>query len=107
MASSFTKAFSFQLTIMMKTILTALVVAGMLSFTAQAQTTPAGTTTKPVAPTSKTSQGNSGNTAPNRSSTAGTYTTGTSNNPVDATGKPVGTTQPTNTSTGKTQKPKN
>jgi len=92
---------------MSKTLLTALVVAGMLSFSAQAQTmpagtTPAGATTKPA----KTSQGNSGDMAPNRSSTAGNPAAATSNNPVDATGKPVGTTQSTTTSSSKTRKPK-
>jgi hypothetical protein len=71
---------------MSKTLLTALVVASMLRFTAQAQTTPTGTTA---------------------SSTAGTPMVETSNNPVDATGKPVGTPQSTKTSTGKTRKPKN
>lgn len=98
-------------------LLTAFVVSGMLSFTAQAQTTPtgtapagsrtAGTTATPVNPTSKTSQANSGDTAPNRSSTAGSRNVTTSNNPVDATGKPVGDTQLNNTSTGKSRKPKN
>jgi hypothetical protein len=92
---------------MSKTLLTALVVASMLRFTAQAQTTPTGTTAKPVAPTSKSGQSNSGDTAPNRSSTAVTPMVETSNNPVDATGKPVGTPQSTKTSTGKTRKPKN
>jgi hypothetical protein len=96
---------------MIKTILTALVVSGMLRFTAQAQTTPAGTapagtTAKPVSPTSKTGQGNSNNAAPNRSSTAGVSNAETSNNPVDATGKPVGTTPSNSTSTVKAQKPK-
>jgi hypothetical protein len=96
---------------MIKTILTALVVSGMLSFTAQAQTTPAGTapagtTAKLVSPTSKTGQGNSNNAAPNRSSTAGVSNAETSNNPVDATGKPVGTTPSNSTSTVKAQKPK-
>jgi hypothetical protein len=91
---------------MIKTLLTALTVAGMLHFTAQAQTTPAGTTAKPVGPTRKAGQGNSSNTAPNRSSTAGVTNAETSNNPVDATGKPVSTTESNSTSTVKTQKPK-
>ena len=89
---------------MNKTLLAAFVVAGLLRFTAQAQTTPA--STKAAAPTSKTGQGNSGDTAPNRSSTAGTPTATTSNNPVDATGKPVNATPSTKMSTGKPQKPK-
>ncbi|RZJ90422.1 MAG: hypothetical protein EOO60_08955 [Hymenobacter sp.] len=92
---------------MNKKLLTTLVAAGVLCLTAQAQTTPASTTAKPVTRPSKTSQGNSGDTAPNRSSTAGNPTAGTSNNPVDATGKPVGTSQSTTTSPGKTRKPKN
>jgi hypothetical protein len=92
---------------MKKTLLMALVVPGMLCFTAQAQTIPAGTPAKSISPTSKTGQGNSGNTAPNRSSTAGVSNAQTSNNPVDATGKPVGTTESNSTSTVKAQKRKN
>ena len=97
-------------------LFTAVIVAGTLCYKAQAQTTPAstaatgnhpaGTPAKLVGPASKTSQGNSSNTAPNRSSTAGVPNAATSNNPVDATGKPVGTTESNNTSTVKTQKPK-
>jgi len=91
-----------------KTLLTALAVTGMLSFTAQAQTTPAGTAPagSRSAGTSKTSQTNSGNMAPNRSSTAGTPSVATSNDPVDATGKPVSTAPSNTTSTVKKQKPK-
>lgn len=97
---------------MIKTILTALVVSGALSLTAQAQTTPAGsrtagTTATSGNKTSKAGQGNSGDMAPNRSSTAGTPSAATSNNPVDATGKPLGTTPSNSTSTVKTRKPKN
>lgn len=91
---------------MRKTLLTALVVSGMLSFTAPAQTAPVGTPTKSGNPTSKTGQRNSGDTAPNRSSTAGTPNAETSNNPVDATGKPVSTTPSNTTSTVKARKPK-
>ena len=91
---------------MIKTALTALVVAGTLQSTAQAQTAPSSTPAKPVSPTSKTGQRNSGNTAPNRSSTAGVSNATTSNNPVDATGKPVGTTESNTTSTVKAQNPK-
>ncbi|RZL16086.1 MAG: hypothetical protein EOO62_02265 [Hymenobacter sp.] len=91
---------------MIKTILTALVVAGTLPFTVQAQTTPAGTPAQASSQPRKTAQANSGNLAPNRSSTAGVPNAQTSNNPVDATGKPVGTTEANNTSTVKGQKRK-
>jgi hypothetical protein len=120
MASAFIKAFPFKLTIMIKTLLTAFVVSGMLGFTAQAQTTPAGTaptgnrtagtTDSPVDPTSKTNQAVSGmsgqsNTAPDRSTT-GNRTAGTTNNPVDPTSNPTGTTRSNNMSTRKTRKTK-
>ena len=84
---------------MIKTALTALFVAGTLQSTAQAQTAPSSTPAKPVSPTSKTGQRNSGNTA-------GVSNATTSNNPVDATGKPVGTTESNTTSTVKAQNPK-
>jgi hypothetical protein len=87
-------------------LITALVVAGTLRFAAQAQTTPPSTPAKSVSPTSKTAQRNSSNAAPNRSSTAGVSNAATSNNPVDATGKPVGTTESNSTSTVKAPKPK-
>ncbi|NML65150.1 hypothetical protein HHL22_08025 [Hymenobacter sp. RP-2-7] len=92
---------------MRKTLLAALGVAGMLSFTTQAQTTPTGTARMGKRPASKATPGNSGSMAPNRSSTAGTPDAATSNNPVDATGKPVGTTPSGTTSTVKAHKPKN
>ncbi|MBJ6144378.1 hypothetical protein [Hymenobacter sp. BT559] len=101
---------------MITKLLLALAVAGVVGSAAQAQTTPAGTApaggrmagtaAKAGASPSKSSQANSGNMAPNRSSTAGSYSTGTSNNPVDATGKPVSATQSGNTSTGKAPKTK-
>jgi hypothetical protein len=115
--TSSTRAFPFQLMIMIKTLLTTLVAAGTLVFTAQAQTTPTGTTSagnrtagtkaKSAGSTSKTGQSNSGNSAPNRSSTAGSSSAATSNNPVDATGKPMGATPTDNTSTVNARKPKN
>lgn len=89
---------------MIKPLLLAFGVAGMLSSTAQAQTTPAmGSRAASTSATSKTSQSNSGDMAPNRSSTAGTSAAATSNNPVDATGKPVNTTPSNTTSTVKKQ----
>ena len=89
---------------MTKTLLSALVISGMLGLTAQAQTTPAtpagnhtaGTTSNPVDPTSKTGQAVSGSTgrnssprnmAPDRPSTPGNHTAGTTSNPVDPTSK--------------------
>jgi hypothetical protein len=124
MAFYFVKFFSFRLTIMIKTLLTAFVISGTLSFAAQAQTTPAstatpgnhtaGTTANPVDPTSKTGQtvsgvtgqGASGNTTPDRPTTTGNHTAGTTNNPVDPTSNLAGATRSDNTSTRKTHKTK-
>ena len=89
---------------MTRTLFSALVISGLLTLTAQAQTTPAtpagnhtaGTTTNPVDPTSKTGQAVSGSTgrstssrnqAPDRPSTPGNHTAGTTTNPVDPTSK--------------------
>ncbi len=90
---------------MIKTLLTVLAASGMLRFIAQAQTTPAGTA-QPISPTSKTGQGNASNTAPNRSSTAGSPKAKSSDNPVDATGKPVSTTPSNSANSVKARKPK-
>jgi hypothetical protein len=94
---------------MIKTLLTVVAVVGITRFSAEAQTTPAGshpagTPAKSGGSIRKTAQDNSGNTAPNRSSTAGVSNAATSNNPVDATGKPMGTTESNSTSTVKAPK---
>ncbi|MCI1185992.1 hypothetical protein MON38_01070 [Hymenobacter sp. DH14] len=88
---------------MTKTLLSTLILSGLLALTAQAQTTPAtpagnhtaGTTSNPVDPTSKTGQAVSGtnrnssprNMAPDRPTTPGNHTAGTTDNPVDPTSK--------------------